>query len=361
MSEITVPARKFVRLLDYLERIGLDADAIASAVALSPRRLAALNADEPLPARQYSRLFRESVREMQTLNQPLPWAAGVGSEAFELMCHCMISARTLGEALGLAARYEHMLYPMIGHRVELRVSDDTAELVYRIRFTERGAALAPDNWDRAEHQDTVAKASGLLVWHALCGWLTGEPLQPDTVEIAAPYLNQAYARRLNQSFDAPLSFDADRNRLTFAASELQRRLVHTPESLASFLDNAIYELMLIDRRPASTSAAIKSLITIDLPRGLPSFSAIANQLHMSESSLRRRLQREDTSYQRLKDEVRCQVAIDRLLHEDIKVADLSEFLGFTEPSSFVRSFKGWTGDTPKAYRERMSDLGPRGA
>ena len=51
--------------------------------------------------------------------------------------------------------------------------------------------------------------------------------------------------------------------------------------------------------------------------------------------------------------------LDRLLHEKIKVADLSEFLGFTEPSSFVRSFKGWTGDTPKAYRERMSALGPR--
>lgn len=359
MSEITVPARKFVRLLDYLERIGLDAEAISASVALSARRLSALSEDEPLPARHYSRLYREAVRSMQTLNQPLPWAAGVGSEAFELMCHCMISARTLGEALALAARFERVLYPMIGHRVELVLDGATAELGYHIRFTERGAALAPEDWDRADYQDTVAKASGLLIWHALCGWLTGEPLQPDRVEIAAPYLNPAYARSLDQSFDAPINFDAVANRFTFSASELKRRVIHTPESLESFLDNAIYELLVIDRRPASTSAAIKSLITIDLPRGLPSFSAIASQLHMSESSLRRRLQREDTSYQRLKDEVRCQVAIDRLLHEDIKVADLSEFLGFTEPSSFVRSFKGWTGDTPKAYRERMSALGPR--
>lgn len=358
MSEITVPARKFVRLLDYLERIGLDAEAISASVALSARRLSALSEDEPLPARHYSRLYREAVRSMQTLNQPLPWAAGVGSEAFELMCHCMISARTLGEALVLAARFDRVLYPMIGHRVELVLDGATAELGYHIRFTERGAALAPEDWDRADYQDTVAKASGLLIWHALCGWLTGEPLQPDRVEIAAPYLNPAYARSLDQSFDAPINFDAPANRFTFPASELKRRVIHTPESLESFLDNAIYELLVIDRRPASTSAAIKSLITIDLPRGLPSFSAIASQLHMSESSLRRRLQREDTSYQRLKDEVRCQVAIDRLLHEDIKVADLSEFLGFTEPSSFVRSFKGWTGDTPKAYRERMSALGP---
>ena len=39
------------------------------------------------------------------------------------------------------------------------------------------------------------------------------------------------------------------------------------------------------------------------------------------------------------------------------VADLADYLGFTEPSSFVRSFKGWTGETPKSYRDKMQALG----
>jgi AraC-like DNA-binding protein len=80
-------------------------------------------------------------------------------------------------------------------------------------------------------------------------------------------------------------------------------------------------------------------------------------LYMSESSLRRRLQAEQTSYQAIKDEVRCQVAIDMLLHENARIADIAELLGFTEPSSFVRSFKGWTGYTPKAYKDRVTALG----
>jgi AraC-like DNA-binding protein len=78
---------------------------------------------------------------------------------------------------------------------------------------------------------------------------------------------------------------------------------------------------------------------------------------MSESSLRRRLQKENTSYQALKDEIRCEVAIDRLLNHNAKVADVAEYLGFTEPSSFVRSFKGWTGQTPRTYREQFEALG----
>ncbi|TDG13657.1 AraC family transcriptional regulator [Seongchinamella unica] len=358
MYEVTIPVHKVLRLFDYLEKLGLEAEPIAARAGLSRKAILKLEPGATLPGQQYSRLYKQAVLEMQTLKQPLPWAAGVGSEAFELMCHCMISARTLGDAIGLAERYEKMLYPMIGHRVWLEVAGDTAKLGYQIRFTERGsAALVPDDWDRADYQDTVAKASGLLIWHALCGWLVGESLEIEQANISAPFLNAAYHDSLSATFHSNVLFDADDTYFSFAAEQLQRRIVHTSDSLRELLDNAIYQLILIERRPASTSAAIKSLISIDLSRGLPSFADMAAQLHMSESSLRRRLQSESTSYQQLKDEVRCQVAIDKLLNEGARIADLSDYLGFTEPSSFVRSFKNWTGETPRSYREKILALG----
>lgn len=352
MNEFQIPARKVNRLFDYLGRIGLDPDSLGATVNLSPAAVAALAPDEPLPARQYSRLYKEAVQQMQQMNHPLPWAAGVGSEAFELMCHCMISGRTLGEALDLATRFERLVYPMIGHNMRLVREADRAVLSYRVK-TDSTSPLVPEQWDRAEFQDTVAKASGLAIWHAVCGWLVGESLETQELKIDAPYLNEAYHDSLASVFRCPVTFDAGENTFSFSLDQLERRTVHTADSVKAFLDNALYELLLIDREPASTSAAIRSLITIDLPSGLPSFAHISEQLHMSESSLRRRLQKEQTSYQNLKDEVRCQVAVDRLLNEEIKVADLSEYLGFTEPSSFVRSFKGWTGETPKTYREKM--------
>lgn len=356
MKDVTVPARKFLRMLDYLQHLGLDADAAAAHAGLSVRRVSQLAPDEPLSGRQYSMLYKDTVAQMQTLKQPLPWAAGVGSEAFALMCHCMITERTLGEALQMAARYEKMLYPMIGHRVDIQVEGEQARLSYQIKFTERGAALAPEHWDRAGSQDTVAKASGLLVWRALCGWLVGECLEVSSVHVAAPYVNAAYHDSLTARLDAPVEFDAAENQFCFPAKQLARRLVHTTESLREFLDNSVYQLILIDRQPSSTSAAIKSLITIDLATGLPSFTDVARQLHMSESSLRRRLQHESTTYQQLKDEVRCEVAVDKLVNEDTKVAELSDYLGFTEPSSFVRSFKNWTGETPRSYRDKIQAL-----
>lgn len=359
MSEITVTARKFMRLIDYLERIGLDVNEIVATVNLVPERIAALDPDQGLPAQHYSRLYKAAVLRMQTLGRPLPWAAGIGSEAFELMCHCIISARTLGEALHLATRFEKLLYPLLSYNIRLieDVEGERVKLSYRITLERGNSELAPEHWDRAGYQETVSRASGLLVWHAFCGWLTGLPLEADEVRIAAPDLNHAYYESLAATFKCPIYFDADENTLSFPKAQLDRRLVHTPDSLKEFLNNIVYQLIASEKEPASTSAAIKCLVSIDMLNGLPSFSEIAHHLHMSESSLRRRLQKETTSYQALKDEVRCEVAIDRLLNEDAKVADLAQYLGFTEPSSFVRSFKGWTGQTPKAYKERIRALG----
>jgi len=359
MSEITVPARKFQRLLDYLDRVGIDTGSVAASVELSPARVAALDPDQPLPALNYSRLYKAATVEMQRLGQPIPWGAGLGGESFELMCHCMIGARTLGDALRLAQRFNELLYPLNGYCMRL-LEEPVGPLVrleYRIEVPEGDTDLIPDGWDRADYKVSVARASGLMVWHAFCGWLTGDALTAEELRINAPGVNREYRDSLARIFDCPVYFDAQENTFTFKRELLDRRIVHTTESLAEFLKNSVYHLIAIDRVPASTTAAIKSLVSIDLPNGTPSFAAVASMLYMSESSLRRRLQGENTSYQAIKDEVRCEVAIDKLLHENTRVADLAEFLGFTEASSFVRSFKSWTGLTPKSYKEKMQALG----
>lgn len=359
MAEITISAKKFMRLLDYMERIGIDAPALAATVDLRMDRIAALEPDHALPAMHYSRLYKAAAAKMQNMEQRLPWGAGLGSEAFALTCHCMIGGRTLREALQLAQRLDALLYPLNGYRMRLleEPGSDTARLSYDIDISQTTEALIPEDWDRVDSGIAAARASGLLVWHALCGWLIGQSLTSAELRINAPLVNREYHESLEQTINGPAYFDADENTCSFDSALLDRRIVHTSESLTDFLKNSVYHVIAMGRITTSTSAAIKSLISIDLSRGMPSFADVASMLYMSESSLRRRLQAEETSYQAIKDEVRCQVAIDKLLREDARVADLAELLGFTEPSSFVRSFKSWTGDTPKAYKDRVLALG----
>ena len=83
---------------------------------------------------------------------------------------------------------------------------------------------------------------------------------------------------------------------------------------------------------------------------LPSFEELTGMLNMSARTLRRRLEREGTSYQRIKDNARRDLAITLLSRNRMTVSDVAEWVGFSDPSAFHRSFKKWTGLSPGEYR-----------
>ena len=358
MNAIEIPARKFRRLIDYLQTIGVDAEQVAGRAGLQAECLLALPGERLLSASSYSRLYSEAVVEMQALRRPLPWGAGIGGDFFEMMCHYLISCDTLGEALQRAQKFQARVFPLARNQIELSADNALASIRYTIDLEYTDEVMVPQGWDRADTYRTVAQASGLTVWHAFCGWLIGRSIDATRVTIAESAIGERYTRGLVEVMNCPVAFDAETTQLIFPREFLDFRLVHTPESLSDFLGNAVYQLIAIEKKPSSTSAAIKSLVGIDFKNGMPTFSEIAQRIHMSESSLRRRLLIEKTSYQTLKDELRCATAIEYLRNSDMKINDLSDLLGYTEPSSFVRSFRNWVGMTPKTYREQQRRPSP---
>ncbi|MGV8301912.1 helix-turn-helix domain-containing protein, partial [Pseudomonas aeruginosa] len=66
----------------------------------------------------------------------------------------------------------------------------------------------------------------------------------------------------------------------------------------------------------------------------------------------RHLQKAGCSYQQNLDELRRELAEHYLLHSELRIQDIAQYLGFAESGSFHRSFKGWTGQTPGDYRQR---------
>jgi AraC family mar-sox-rob regulon transcriptional activator len=80
---------------------------------------------------------------------------------------------------------------------------------------------------------------------------------------------------------------------------------------------------------------------------------IASRLHVSPSTLRRRLRREHTSYQQLLDRVRrfrCEKA---LRQRWLPGKSLAPVLGFNQANSFYRAFGRWTGMTYTQYKKRL--------
>ena len=88
---------------------------------------------------------------------------------------------------------------------------------------------------------------------------------------------------------------------------------------------------------------------------------VARRLNVSARTLQRRLQEGGTSYTKLVDEIRFELACRLLDSPHASITDVAAAVGYGDPSSFSRSFARWSGMQPKAYRRLRSRQGRSGA
>ena len=81
----------------------------------------------------------------------------------------------------------------------------------------------------------------------------------------------------------------------------------------------------------------------------PDMPQLAEELGMSERTLRRKLKAEGTSWRQLLDDVRCTLA-EELLLAGMRVEEIAERLAYSEVSNFTHAFKRWKGVSPSGFR-----------
>ncbi|MEZ5567889.1 MAG: AraC family transcriptional regulator [Halioglobus sp.] len=290
-----------------------------------------------ISAMQYSRIYQSVLSLLQDETFGTTGSELVAPGAFRMMCYCIISCRNLGEAIQRASEFYRTFFD---ERSQLftNFSDHHARVGYRTRVSDGGSRVAaPD-------------AYGLSMWHRFFGWLCGRPLELTRVDFtgAEPRRLEKYERL----FGCPLYFNQASDLLYFDSACLAWPIVHTEHSLREFLRTAPYQLLLMENSPEgrSLSVQVKAMIGHDFSEGFPGFDTISRALNMSAPTLRRRLKSEGTTFQRLKDEARCEAAMLCLDRPELSINEVALQMGFTDPSAFHRSFKKWTQQTPGQYR-----------
>jgi len=88
---------------------------------------------------------------------------------------------------------------------------------------------------------------------------------------------------------------------------------------------------------------------------------VAERLHVSERTLRRRLEAESTSFRATFEEIRDLLAREYLVETELTVAEIAHLLDYAETVNFRRAFVRWNGVTPSEYRQRhMAEIDSQG-
>jgi AraC-like DNA-binding protein len=162
-------------------------------------------------------------------------------------------------------------------------------------------------------------------------------------------------------FGVPLS-PGSANRLTFSASDARHPFLTENATMWGFFEAGLVSKLSDLDIEASMQERVRSALSEMLPAGQSSIEDAANRLAMSKRTLQRRLLEESSSYQEVLNDTRRELAHYYLSRSSASLVEIAYLLGFQDGNSFIRAFRGWTGQTPGEYRtSNMKGLHPSAA
>ena len=253
---------------------------------------------------------------------------------FNALGYAWLASSTLREALKRAARYAHIIGEDREHRLEHTAKGLTVTLSRTLKLP--------------AHMDL--SVSILL---SACRLNCGPGLNP--VEVHFIHSQLACAEEYESYFNAPVKFNAAYDSLTLPADAVDRRLPIGNPHLATLSDQYIISYLAeLDKN--NIVQRVKGAIIDMLPSGGVSDEKVAKRLHMSTRSLQRKLQSAHTTFGRLLDEVRQEIAEHYIHDSTVSLSEIGFVLGYSEYSSFWRAYKRWTKTPPSEIRKSEQNI-----
>jgi AraC-like DNA-binding protein len=254
------------------------------------------------------------------------------TERFHPMAIAALSTQNFVAAVEHMARYKRLTAPE-----EILPQLDGAEFSIAFRWL-----LAVD----AEPQVLTDYCFAWMLTIARHG--TGTQLNPVRVE----YVQQrANLRPIERHFGCKVIGGASHNAIIFRSSDATAPFVTRNAELLDLLAPQFEEQLRQYKAEDSFIELVRRAIQDRLTGQRPSIDAISQVLHMSPRTLQRRLQESGSSFQRVLDEARHQMARYYLSNSALELNEAAYLLGFEDPNSFGRAFRSWEGVPPSDWRE----------
>ncbi|KES25507.1 MULTISPECIES: AraC family transcriptional regulator [Pseudomonas] len=329
----SVPA--LLKYLRQAEHLGLDVDAALRAADLTRAQLA--DNSQRLPSEAHERLLGYFCEHANDPLFGLHAARFVQPGSWSVLGYITMNCATLGEAMNRIIPYEKLVGDMGVSRVE--PGDGHVRLVWNCRHQ---AA------DIRRHMVENVLASWLLY----ARWIADFEGSPEEVWFEHPQPAGTELAEYERLFGCPVRFEKPCSALLVPLPLLAFPLRQADANLLRTLEEHALAMMaeLDDDEPLPLR--VKNALRLLMKDGLPRKERVAERFDMTVRTLQRHLQQAGTSYQQILDTLRQELAEHYLLHSDLQIQDIAQYLGFTESRSFHRSFKGWTGETPGEYRQR---------
>lgn len=283
-----------------------------------------------LEADDFHKFWKGMDAELADPHLPLKLCGAIRSESFSPPLFAALCSPNLLVAVQRIARYKVLVAPM-----RLDVRENAEQVTVELVWTEKGS-----------RPPASLVLTELLFIVTLARTGTREKLQPlSVITTVAPTDQEAY-----EGFLGVRMRKGNRHCITFSRSDALRPFLTSNEGLwAAFEPELRTRLAQLDAS-VTVGQRVRSALLEALPGGGVEMDAVAKNIGMSRRSLQRHLEAEGLTYKDLLQALRHALAQHYLIKTDLPAAEIAFLLGFGEPTSFFRAFRGWAGHTPEHFR-----------
>ena len=338
MRETSVAATIVADMLQYLEQRGISADDAKRHAGIG-RRLDA-DIDARVPGSQVERLWSFAIERTGDSLIGLHMSESYSAGALDILGYVILSCPTVGDVLDRFSRYARLLND--GMRIE--VVREASVAWCRCTYVERMNNYLLRSPDQAMDTTWAGLARELRR-------LAARPLVASEVWFRHTAPDAPRVAEYVRVFGARVRFGMSEDRFIVPLSHLDEPLRSANRALLENFERHADSVMSKMEHAGSKSHQVAQVLAGRLRGTVPALSEIARELAMSDRNLQRALRNDGTSYQKVLDHVRRDLAIDHLSNPATSAAQVGFLLGFSEPSAFHRAFRRWTGVAPSAFRE----------
>ena len=173
------------------------------------------------------------------------------------------------------------------------------------------------------------------------------------IRVHFSYPKPAHFGVYEQTWPFPMEFDQEHTQF-FIPEQWLRQRVRTGDPTTNVLFSQQCEELVSGMTEVDETAAIVRRLLIHSAGNFLSISEVAEQLHVTERTLRRRLAAEGTDFRTIFDDIKNTLAQNYLRKTSLSVVEIADLLNYAEATNFHRAFQRWNSTTPADYRQQAS-------